>query len=354
MLPNMNHNLSDYVPGKDVADAEWLNAIAASEEFKKLIADQSKSTQQTFETADRIRVWLTNLIQRGALSPKDRQKAGDLLGELGDPRFEKSAWFLPAETLLGFVHIPAGKFWMGNGEEAYHADLPGYYMGRYPVTVAQFKAFINSTGFIPGNGECITSVDNHPVIWVNWYEAMAYCEWIGKQLQHIAGNRQADESLDQAEKDFWTGILNKTLIVTLPSELEWEKAARGTDGRTYPWGEVIDPQKANYKETGLGWTNPVGCFPQGNSPYGIADMSGNVWNWLRSLMGKDVEHFEFNYPYDPQDGREDPEAGSDVLRGMRGGAFLVEPRRATCYFRDGVPPDARDDGDGFRLVVTPV
>jgi len=346
--------LKEFIPGEKVSNDEWLEVIKSAEENLQMDLAELKKLPDFEIWLGRIRIWLENILQQGVLSPNDRVAAGDLLGKLGDPRFDESCWFLPAEPLLGFVQIPSGEFWMGSKDDGYLASNSTYYMARYPVTVAQFKSFIDSTKFIPGNPDCINGIDNHPVNWVSWYEALSYCEWIGDRLHEFAEKRRPDINLSLLEKEFWDGIKNNRLKVALPSEPEWEKAARGTDGRTYPWGEGIDPEKANYKETGLERTSAVGCFPQGNSPYGIVDMSGNVWNWMRSLMGKDLENFEFNYPYNLKDGREDAKASAEVLRGMRGGGFPVEPRRATCIFRDGVPPNGRDDADGFRLVVTPV
>jgi len=142
-------------------------------------------------------------------------------------------------------------------------------------------------------------------------------------------------------------------VATLPTEAEWEKAARGPEGTSFPWGDEIDPQRANYKDTGIGCTTTVGCFPAGRNGYGLDDMSGNAWNWLRSLWGTDEKSPSFGYPYRFDDGREDLSAGADVLRGMRGGAFTVEPARALSTFRDGVPPTSRDDADGFRVVLVP-
>ena len=89
---------------------------------------------------------------------------------------------------------------------------------------------------------------------------------------------------------------------TLPSEAEWEKAARGTDAPIYPWGDSIDSKHANYADTGIGTTSAVGCFPAGGSPHGCLDMAGNVWEWTRSLWGENWTKLEFGYPYDAEDG----------------------------------------------------
>ncbi len=162
------------------------------------------------------------------------------------------------------VRIPAGEFIMGSDSRlsdegpAHRVYLPDYYMDKYEVTNLQYRAFIEDTGrrsprhfrnrtYPPGKAD-------HPVTFVSWFDARDYCRWAGKRL---------------------------------PTEQEWEKAARGTDGRIFPWGDQFDIDRAN---TPVRWealgrrgdTTPVGAFPEGASPYGLHDMSGNVWEWTAS------------------------------------------------------------------------
>lgn len=157
---------------------------------------------------------------------------------------------------------------------------------------------------------------NHPVVDVSWYEAVAFCNWLSEKL----GQR-----------------------VMLPSEAQWEKAARGVDGRCYPWGNAISPEHANYAETGLGTTSAVGIFPRGESPCGALDMAGNVWEWTSSRPQL--------YPYAPEDGQKASE--SDLRRMLRGGSFRSDACRVRCAVRLGVDPDLGGVNCGFRVVSSP-
>jgi formylglycine-generating enzyme required for sulfatase activity len=172
------------------------------------------------------------------------------------------------------------------------------------------------------------------VVKVTWHDALAYCKWLTETL----------EAWEETPEPLATLLREKSWVVTLPSEAEWEKAARSSDGRRYPWGEDPDPNRANYDETGIDTTSAVGCFPGGKSPYGIEDLSGNVWEWTRS-------HWK-GYPYNPADGRENLDAGNDIRRVLRGGAFYLSTWLVRCASRDFITPGNRYWSLGFRVVVS--
>ncbi|MGE3541120.1 MAG: SUMF1/EgtB/PvdO family nonheme iron enzyme [Candidatus Tectimicrobiota bacterium] len=288
----------------------------------------------------RLRTRLVRVL-RGDLAAPERAEAGNALATLGDPRFRAEAWYLPVEDepLLGFVEIPAGAFVMGEGRQEYEVALPTYYMARYPVTVAQFRAFVAAAPYDWKRNAAEQGAAHHPVVYVSWHDALAYCVWLTECLRTWP---QTPEPLARLlRQEGW--------CVTLPSEAEWEKAARGHKKWRYPWGDKADPNRANYDETRLGGTNTVGCFPAGASPYQVEEMSGNVLEWTRSVYG--------DYPY-PAEGparaqRERVSAGEDTPRVLRGGAFWNDHQLVRCASRNR--SGARDvfGNVGFRVVVRP-
>jgi formylglycine-generating enzyme required for sulfatase activity len=295
--------------------------------------------------AEVVRALQETMVDAMQVKPKIRADAGRVLAQLGDPRFREGAWYLPDEPMLGFVDIPAGSFLMGSNKEQdsnaydqefpqHEVSLPSYYMARYPVTVAQFRAFVQESGYeAQGPWERYSGPENHPVVAVTWHDGMAYCAWLMKELRDWG--KIAKPVVQLLRDAGWQ--------VRLPTEAEWEKAARGADGRIFPWGDEPNPNRANYRDTGIGSTSAVGCFPGGASPYGCLDMSANVDEWCHSLY-KD-------YLYDPKDGREDSKAGG--LRVLRGGSFGIDRRSVRCTPRGRFGPDGRLGTLGFRVVVAP-
>lgn len=372
-----------YVLGMEASDDDWGAALSVGKLLLDLGLDDVKETPGGREILERTQGWLVALLQTGALNRRERAEAGNALAKLGDTRFRSEAWCLPDEPLLGFVEISKGPFVMGELEEQHEVALPTYYIARYPTTTAQFQAFVEESDCQPGQPDCLVGLPNHPVTWVSWYEAMDYCSWLGEQLRSVVGDKLAAGDQNGGCRQFWEGLRDGKFVVTLPSEAEWEKAAGGPAGRRYPWGrEKPDLDRANYGahfgEPALGTTTAVGCFPRGATPEGVQDMAGNVWEltrtlmgsnlldegdgwvrsfvprwWTRSLRGKPWLGPEYGYPYDPEDGREDLEAGESVDRAARGGSWTVDARRLRCAFRDGLPPTSRHSADGFRVAVSP-
>ncbi len=237
------------------------------------------------------------------------------------------------------VLVPEGAFVMGSDprrSEFMRADeqpqhtlvLPAYHLAKTPVTNEQYLAFVQAAGYRPPAhweaGMFPEARANHPVVNVSWHDALAYCRWLASS----------------------TGK-----PYTLPSEAEWEKGARGVDGRIYPWGNLWDGKRCNTKESRKDATTPVTAYPMGASPYGILDVAGNVWEWTRSLWGgSDLEPL-YKYPYDPADGRENLEAGADMRRVLRGGSFNYTHDTARCACRNHLVPENGNWYVGFRVVL---
>ncbi|HRY14872.1 MAG: SUMF1/EgtB/PvdO family nonheme iron enzyme [Candidatus Competibacteraceae bacterium] len=301
---------------------------------------------------------LSSLRNDQRVTVQHRAMIGDLLTTVGDPRFDAEHWHLPVESLFGFIEIPAGFFKMGSDRQRdaqaydrelpqHEMNLPGYYLARWPVTVAQFAAFVRDSGYA-ASAYSLKGIANHPVVQVSWHDAMAYCRWLNERLRQLAPERRAmTDSLPASERRFWQGLADGVLGIGLPSEAEWEKAVRGDDGRTYPWGNNPDPNRANYNETDFGTTNAVGCFSGGASPYGCEEMGGNVWEWTRSRLG--------NYPYPSKDSERQAREDVNALDGrmLRGGAFHFSMGVVRCAYRIIFEPNYRSDYIGFRVVVSP-
>jgi formylglycine-generating enzyme required for sulfatase activity len=285
-----------------VAEVERQGAEVAVPVFLKMVADET-------------------VPLRGRIA------AAEALGRLGDPR------------LAEMVAIPAGEFTMGEGDGQHRVFVDAFKISKYPVTNMQYQTFVDATGHrAPGywrEGAYPPNKANHPVVNVSWHDAVAYCRWL-------------------------SGATGKEC--RLPTEAEWEKTARGgiqipnpqnpnelTDNpnpkRMYPWGDEFDHKRLNVKigDQQIGDTSPVGVYPGGASPYGVMDMSGNVWEWCSSLYR--------DYPYDPDDGREDLEA--EGPRVLRGGSWAHHGERgARCSYRNPVPPSLFSDYLGFRVLVS--
>ena len=325
----------------------------------------------------RLSMLLAEVVEGSELPAVDRVRAGVILAELGDPR--PGVRDLPPPM----VEIQGGSFVMGITEREYQqiiederannlADeakrwyrdsvntqpvtMSAFDLARYPVTNAQFQLFIAAEGYNPDapwwdvagrawlarDDQATTGLQswqqrttkqqpsfwddprfgiahpNYPVVGVNWYEATAFCWWL---THHY---------------------LNDGYTYRLPSEAEWEYAARGSARHTYPWGNLEpDAERANFNQEYNG-TSAVGCFPAGATPgTGLLDMAGNVWEWTCSVYRP--------YPYDPTDGREDGAEPAQKRFTLRGGAWYNQPINLRAANRDDLTPDDRNQSVGFRL-----
>jgi formylglycine-generating enzyme required for sulfatase activity len=224
------------------------------------------------------------------------------------------------------VLVPAGEFSMGSPEgdpdekPAHKVQISAFFMDKYEVTVKQYAAFLQeSGGDRPAEWKTMnkTANQNRPVMGVDWAEAARYCKWAGKRL---------------------------------PTEAEWEKAARGTDGRLYPWGnDPPTPLHANYGKKE--WNNhealvPVGTLEAGKSPYGIYDMAGNVWEWVSDWYDNDY------YKNSPSDSPAGPPTGG--FKVIRGGSWNTSARNLRAADRYFDPPSFRSQYvPGFRCAKNP-
>ena len=247
----------------------------------------------------------------------------------------------PELSLENMIKIPAGPYLMGSSDEEitkvvrdlgggelgpgvqwFAAERPQqevsvdeFYIDKYEVTNAQYKKFVEATGHsLPRHWEGGTYPEgkaDHPVSYVSWEDASAYCKWVGKRL---------------------------------PTEFEWEKAARGTDARVWPWGDTFDITKCNVESWEGSGSRPVGSYPDGVSPYGVHDMAGNVWEWTDSWYdaypGSDYTTTEFG----------------KKLRVLRGGSWYhynsLGPIGARCASRDRAVPLAVSHVVGFRCAAS--
>jgi formylglycine-generating enzyme required for sulfatase activity len=235
------------------------------------------------------------------------------------------------------VHVPAGDFFMGSSDSDASADgdekpmhsvnLDDFWIDKYEVTNKQFARFLNEEGnqeedsvswmnvedegsnivYEGGQYRPRSGYEDHPVTYVSWYGAQSYCQWAGKGL---------------------------------PTEAQWEKAARGTGGKIWPWGNDWDEDKVNSKDAGPGHTTAVGSYPDGSSPYGCMDMAGNVWEWVADRYQGDY------YQAAPEGNPQGPNQG--VPRVVRGGSWALPQRLTRCAGRFGLIPSVRKNDLGFR------
>ena len=287
------------------------------------------------ELLDRV-MSIFDAERSAAIDIKDIIAAADALGQAGDPRFAEDA------LKDNWVDIPAGRFLMGAQKKdpskpnyddyadddefpVHEVMLDGFRMGRYPVTVGEYLRFVEAGGYgeerlweARGFGKWTSPKDwdeqlghlNRPVVGVSWFEGAAYARWRGCRL---------------------------------PTEAEWERAARGPEGRRYPWGDSApNTLLANYGEGKVGAPTPVGIYPRGATAEGLVDMAGNVWEWCSDWFG--------GYSKAAAENPRGPASGG--ARCLRGGSWLDYGLFLRCSYRFNNDPVNRGDVFGFRVVFS--
>jgi len=206
-------------------------------------------------------------------------------------------------ALDAFVEVPAGRYELGEPGEERACEIGGVVIGRWPVANAEVRAFLAATGRPLAPAHSAEALAGHPATGLARPDAEAFCDWLSEQL----GRR-----------------------VRLPTGAEWEAAARGTDGRPYPWGETFDPERCACAEAGWGWTVPVDAHPAGAGPFGTEQQAGNVWEWVS-------------------------DRGADGWGTVRGGSYLDTGWGLRASRVQPADPERPTNNTGFRVVVeTPV
>ena len=250
---------------------------------------------------------------------------------------------LPNLPLLGFVEVEAGEFLMGSNPRldrlAYENErwssrqrqgevyLPSFFISRYETTIAQFSVYADEIGLDIRQMKLLGSPDLAAYN-VTWSDAVGYASWLDSKL------RSSPHTPERLK-----AILEGGGRVTLPSEAEWEKAARSTDGRIFPWGSQPTSDFANFNATEV---YSVGSKPCDECAYGLSDMAGNVWEFTRSPLQ--------DYPYDPVDDLDN--LSEDALWVMRGGSFADGINNVRAAVRGAADPGVRSKTIGFRVVIS--
>jgi formylglycine-generating enzyme required for sulfatase activity len=268
---------------------------------------------------------------------------------LADPRFAHPC------GLPDFVPIEDGPFWMGDDESPekderprHRVTLDAYELARFPTTNAMYARFIDAGGYEDERWWAAAIADgqwskehgfhygdlprywddprfnnpSQPVVGVTWYEAVAYCAWLTHEQPVASGQQQ--------------------VVYRLPTEAEWERAARGRQGWKYPWGNDWQEDHCNSEEAGLGTPSPVGIFSPGAAQGGLEDLVGNVYEWCRDWYSEDYygRSRETQNPTGPEKGE---------IRVLRGGSWWSEGASiCRCGYRNWSVPRGRDGGRGFR------
>jgi formylglycine-generating enzyme required for sulfatase activity len=335
----------------------------AAEILAENINQNTESDELGYCVAD-LQAFLPKLLTSDTLPAAERVAAGRHLAKIGDTRSE-----IMDVDAMQFCWVSKGEFYLGGDDEAYQAGKNhgiqtigyNYALARFPVTVAQYRQFVTATQHQMEDEDCLRGLNNTPVVYVTWDEAIKFCDWLTEYWQQ-------------------KGYLLQGWRVDLPSEAEWEKAAKGglqipvkpemmtaavmtgsplrtashagfTENillkRFYPWGDDIDTEKLNYAESGINQVSTLGCYPLSKSPYCCEEMAGNVWEWTRSA-------YEENYPVKHSEWQKrNDRAQKNVRRVLRGGAFYFDGSALRCAARLYYNPGSRSGGVGFRVILSP-
>ena len=333
-------------------EVAWRKAWLAGEVLVEMGLSRVRESALGRDLVERVRHRLAMLVETERLSPHERAEAGVVLGRLGDPR---PGTGVTPDGMPNIVlkTVPEGACLLGSPEEdssAHGEEKPqhqiylySYQLSLYPITNAQYALFIEDGGYENDRywteeGKAWRSqngitypefwmrpgfdLPNQPVVGVSWYEAVAFCRWLTEKMREA-------------------GVIKSDEMFRLPTEAEWERAARGSDGRYWPWGDTPELLKADSPDRIANGLGIVGLFQAGASPFGVLDMVGKVWQWTNSAWQ--------DYPYDPADGREDVQGHK--RRVVRGGAWhsMVSETRVT--HRRSLPLEIRLEEIGFRVAL---
>lgn len=337
----------------------WAGWLVAKIFYQQDLIDRV-STRDRHLVA-RVGASARRLLESGALTAAARCDAAMALGVIGDDR---AGVGLDDNGIpdIALIPVSAGRPRLGTTDDdrarldsaiaagwgfgrespAYEVELSDYMVAAVPITVGQFNAFLyapdgygapdwwspEALQWRDGAPErpmtTFRALDNHPVVNVSWYESVAFCSWLSVRLGRP---------------------------IRLPTEPEWENAARNGDVRLFSWGDHFSPERCNCKESGFGQPVPVGCYPTAaDHTNTILDLSGNIWEWC-STAAVDGEGAEFSYPYSPTDGREGLELGPLAYRIVRGGSFVNPPFLVRCAYRGRDRPGERASRIGFRVAT---
>jgi formylglycine-generating enzyme required for sulfatase activity len=310
---------------------------------------------------EHLREKLVDALTAPELGTHERVDVATTLGLIGDPR--KGVGVTDGTPDIVWCDVPSGEFTLGTliaqsdaiatrpwargwkfGREmpASTIFVPAFRISMYPITQAQFRAFVDAPdgyqddqwwlpfGLVwrnkapaPGRAEWGV-LPNLPQTNISWYEATAFCNWLGHRLR---------------------------LPVRLPTEAEWERAAKWPSDNVFPWGDEFDGRMCNSSSAGFNRPIPVGCLDwETTKPPSPRDLCGNVWEWC-STMAESPSGASYGYPYDPRDGREDVGTGDGTYRIVRGGSYLNPPFLVRSAYRGRDLQDQRLSRSGFRIVV---